>query len=209
MSHPSRFLASSSNTSRPSFLVCFSCSCYVSPTLYCCATQAHICAPTSSSSRLLELYLFLLSGRSRSPTRNRVSALSRNLLGGAKIRFYIPISSLSAPLLYLPLSPYFSALAFPFLLYVRSFTSFLFGSRQASPYQQYISSLPGAGAGARRYSFLSSNSTASSPARGGGGAGGARIRRQSGKTCCCVPPRPERGGGGVGVWGDKRYRRRR
>ena len=72
-----RLFSSSLNTSRSSFVHSHS------PTTWfylIALPQGHICA--SSSARLL-VYLLLLSGRSRSPTRNRTSAFSRSPLGQA------------------------------------------------------------------------------------------------------------------------------
>ena len=65
-------LIASSNISRSSLHIPCSPTTYVTPTLYCCATRAHVISlPTSSSSSRLLVYPFLRFGRSRSPTRNR------------------------------------------------------------------------------------------------------------------------------------------
>ena len=80
--------------------------------------HGHIFVATSSS-RLLLVYLFPLSGRSGSPTRNRsVSAFSRSPLGRAcTFSFqYLP-STPCMSLRVASLSPYFLALVFPFLLF--------------------------------------------------------------------------------------------
>ena len=77
----------------------------------------HISASTSSSSQLL-VYLFLLSGRPRSPTRNRSFSIFAKSIGPCKYVF-IPIPSLN-PLIsrsVFPSLPYSLALAFPFFLY--------------------------------------------------------------------------------------------
>ena len=119
----SNLLISSSYASRSSLYTSHSLTMWV--LLSIVVPHGHICVATSSS-RLLE-YLFLLSGRSRSPTRNRSFAFSRSALGCADTFPYqhIPSTrrvSLSAS----PLSPYFLALAFPFLLRTLSFTSVLY-----------------------------------------------------------------------------------
>ena len=67
--------------------------------------KGHICESTLSSSRLL-VYLFLLAGRSRSPTRNRSFSVFAKSYGSCKC-VSIPISSLSPPYL----SKRFSAIA--------------------------------------------------------------------------------------------------
>ena len=80
--------------------------------------QGHICA-ISSSSRLLA-YLFLLSGRSRSPTRNRSFSVLRCSLGGANtFSFQILLLTSRKYLSVPPLSPCFLALAFPLFKYLR------------------------------------------------------------------------------------------
>ena len=76
--------------------------------------HGHIFVATSSFSRLL-VYLFLLSGRSRSPTRNHSFSFSSSLLGrgdtfSPQYLSSIPRVSPSAS----PLSLYFLALSFPF-----------------------------------------------------------------------------------------------
>ena len=83
--------------------------------------RGHIFVATSSSSRLL-VYLFLLSGKSRPPSRNRSFSFFAQSIGPGRYVF-IPISSLNPPYISKRacLSPYFSAPAFPFLLFF-SFT---------------------------------------------------------------------------------------
>ena len=93
MSHSSILLISSSDASRPSLYISRS------PTM-CVLLSAfvphgHICASMSSSSRLL-VYLFLVSGRSRSPTRNRSFSFFAQSIGACE-QVFIPISSLNSP----------------------------------------------------------------------------------------------------------------
>ena len=71
----------------------------------------------SSSSRLL-VYLFLFSGRSRSPPRNRSFSVFAWSIGRCKYVFIL-ISSSNPPRIFLSLpmiSPCFLALAFPFFV---------------------------------------------------------------------------------------------
>ena len=93
MSHTSIFLISSSNTSNSPLDISYSPTMWV--LLYFVAPHGHIFIATSSSSRLL-VYLFLLSGRSKSPTRNR--SFSYFVKSIAPCRYvFIPISSLNPP----------------------------------------------------------------------------------------------------------------
>ena len=71
-SRTSNLLISSSNASRSSLYISDSPTVWVLPSIV--VPHGHIFVATSSSSRLL-LYLFLLSGRSRPPTRNRSFSL--------------------------------------------------------------------------------------------------------------------------------------
>ena len=96
--------------------------------------HGHMCASTSSSSRLL-VYLFLLSGRSRSLHEIAVSAFPRSPLGRADtFSFqYLPQTPCISPSVS-PFSPYLLALAVPFLL------SFLL--RLSCTHQTYLKIVP-------------------------------------------------------------------
>ena len=80
--------------------------------------HVHICASISSSSRLL-VNLFLLSGRSRLPTRQRSFRVFAKSIGPCKYVF-VPIPSLNAPCIsqvfFSDSTLFLSAIAFPFFL---------------------------------------------------------------------------------------------
>ena len=128
MSHTSNCLISSSNAFRSSLYIshCPTMGVILSVVLQ----HGHIFVATSSFSPTL-VYIFLLSGRSRSPTRKRsFSFFSRSPLGREDtFPFqYVPSTPRVSPSAF-PLSPYFLALAFPFLLL---FPLLLSCSRQTS-----------------------------------------------------------------------------
>ena len=93
VSHSSVFIISS-NASRSSFYISHS-HIVLRYNLYCFSTRAHLCIFLPSS-RLL-VYLFLLSGRSRSPTRIVFSAFLRSPIVGRCKYVFIPMSCLIPP----------------------------------------------------------------------------------------------------------------
>ena len=123
VSHSSTSIISASNASRSSLYISL-CESY-----FIVVPHGNICVATFSFSRLL-LHLFLLPGRSRSPTRNRSFSFLYVIYWAVQIRFHsnvflqphVYISSVSS------LSPHFLALTFPFLLPagIISFTSVLY-----------------------------------------------------------------------------------
>ena len=109
MSHTTNFLISSSNASRSSLYIDIILLCESYSLLLCHTGTSFVAA---SSSRRLLVYIFLISGGSRSPTRNRSFSFLRGPLGRAgTYNPSTPRISLSAS----PLLSYFLALAFPFL----------------------------------------------------------------------------------------------
>ena len=94
--------------------------CNVSVTIWvlpsCALPQGKLCAPSSSSTRLL---VYLIRASPGPVHENSVSAFSRNPSGRASTFYFSslfvnPRKSLNV----LPLSPYFLALAFPLLLHL-------------------------------------------------------------------------------------------